>query len=269
MKRKLAYILALCIITSVCIGMVFATNDAYNTPTIVESELTVEDKALQTQIAMYSDTKVDFRYNKQEKLLDETYEIYFSKFNSEYNPTQLTYTNDSGDEFNYKIETGKLVNVVFNSNIVKKTDDSIDINTAHKLALKYFPKDLEINQYTKNIYEEDEDGYVFWYTRYIGKYQTTDAFRIKMSFEGKPIYITYATKLTDAINLSTNKKVSFDEEFITSKIKNFEKENNIENADYDNAIVLTKDGKFYVSIYYETVTDSGAESCFTTDIPLE
>lgn len=265
MKKTLSIILTLFLLFALtgCNG----TAADNSSPKEILQPLTEEDKALQAEIAKHSNTKVDFRYNRQEKLGDVTYNMSFLEIKSIGNG--VIYTNELGDEFKYDIDTGEIVNVVLDSNVVTKTESSIDIDTAHKIALEYFPKDKDINEYKQSIYTEDEDGYVIWYTRYIGKYQTTDAFRIKLSFEGKPIYITYATKLTNAMKLSTNKKLNFDEEFITSKIKNFEKEKNIENADYNNAIVLTKDGNFYVSVAYEIVTDSGTKSCFVTDIPLE
>lgn len=265
MKKTLSIILTLFLLFALtgCNG----TAADNSSPKEILQPLTEEDKALQAEIAKHSNTKVDFRYNRQEKLGDVTYNMSFLEIKSIGNG--VIYTNELGDEFKYDIDTGEIVNVVLDSNVVTKTESSIDIDTAHKIALEYFPKDKDINEYKQSIYKEDEDGYVIWYTRYIGKYQTTDAFRIKLSFEGKPIYITYATKLTNAIKLSTNKKLNFDEEFITSKIKNYEEGKGITNVDYDNAIVLTKDGNFYVSVAYEIVTDSGTKSCFVTDIPLE
>ena len=265
MKKTLSIILTLFLLFALtgCNG----TAADNSSPKEILQPLTEEDKALQAKIAEYSNTKVDFRYNRQEKLGDVTYNMSFLEIKSIGNG--VIYTNELGDEFKYDIDTGEIVNVVLDSNVVTKTESSIDIDTAHKIALEYFPKDKDIDEYKQSIYKEDEDGYVIWYTRYIGKYQTTDAFRIKLSFEGKPIYITYATKLSDAIKLYKNKNTNFDEEFITSKIKNYEEGKGITNVDYDNAIVLTKDGNFYVSVAYEIVTDSGTKSCFVTDIPLE
>ena len=260
MKRNLAYILALCIATSVCIGMVFAANGADNTSTIIESELTVEDKALQTQIAKYSNTKVDFRYNKQQKIQDETYDISFIKLNDETNPDKVVYANEHDDEFEYDIKTGKLYYATIGSNIVEKTTDSIDIKTANKIALDFFPNDCNINEY-KNYSRENENGYYFCYTRYIGQYLTTDSFSITIGFDGSVVHFKDSTDEFDGID------ISFDDDFIAAKVQEFLNEK--ENIEVVPDIILVSDGELCIYCSCEEKLSTGAVYEYITKISLE
>ena len=264
MKKKLAFIIAISIAVTVCIGVVFAANVADNgSPKEIIQPLTEEDKAVKAEIAKHSDTKIDFRYNRQETIGDKTFDVSFSEFNSISTLQGVIYTNDQGDEFEYNVQTGKPIHIVLKSNITTKSVDSIDIETAHKLALEYFPKDKRIEEYKQTIYLQTSDGYVFWYTKHIGKYTTADEFSIQIGFDGAIIYIS------DLTDVFADKKINFDEKFIDSKIENFAKETGAVNIDYDNAIVRIRENKVCVSVPYEIVTDGGAKSCFVTDIPLE
>lgn len=264
MKKKFAFIIALSLSVIVCIGVVFAANVADNgSLKEILQPLTEEDKALQAEIAKYSDTKVDFRYNKQEKVQDKIFDISFSEFNSFSKPRRAIYKNDLDDEFEYDIATGKLIHMTLNSNITKKTNDSIDIDSAQKLALTFFPKVRNIDDYERYICVETSSGYAFWYRKNIGKYAIDDEFRIEIGFDGAVIYIS------DLTEVFAGKSLDFDEKFLDSKIEAFAKENDAVNIDYEHATITLRDGKLCLRFAYEIVTDGGAKSGFITEIPLE
>ena len=260
MNRKFALIIALLLVVCVCAGVVFADH------LIVDESfknLSVEDQAVKTEIAKYSDTKIDFRKNMQKKILDETYDVSFVKVN-EYNSDKVVYTNDLGDEFEFDVKTGKLCEAVISSNRVSKNEDSIDIDTAHKIALELLPKDINIDEYTQYAYRETNKGYFFWYQRYIGKYRTTDSFSATIGFDGSVI------DLSDSTHEFSNKNMNFDEEYVTLKIDEFAKENGADSVDFDHATVLMSNGKVCVSVGYEYMNEEGVVTAsLVSDIPLE
>lgn len=258
MNRKLAIVVALFIAVSVCASVVFA-EQIINTEKTFEG-LPEEDKAVKTQIAKYSDTKIDFRKNMQEKLQDKTYDISFVELNDDTNPDKVVYANDLGDEFEYDIETGKLYYATVGSNIVEKTTDSIDIKTANKIALGFFPKDCNINEY-KNYSREKEDGYYFCYTRHIGQYMTTDAFSITIGFDGSVVHFKDSTDEFDGID------INFDDDFIDAKVQEFL--NGKENIQVVPDIILVSEGKLCMYCSCKEKLSAGDVYEYITKIPLE
>lgn len=263
MNKKIIMIIISIIAVSVCatVGIAYA-NDGI----ILEEKLqnlSEEDKAVKTEIAKYSDTEVDFRKNMQTKILDETYETSFVGLN-EYNTQKVVYTNENGDEFEYDVETGKLCEAVISSNRVSKSEDSIDIDTAHKIALKLLPEDVNIDEYTQYAYRQTSKGYFFWYIRYFGKYRSTDSFSATIGFDGSVV------DLSDSTHEFSDKNINFDEEYITLKIDEFVKENGADSVDFDHATVLMSNGKVCVSVGYEYINEEGiVTASLVSDIPLE
>lgn len=261
MNRKFALIIALLLAICVCASVVFADHLIVDNKSF--ENLSAEDKAVKTEISKYSDTKIDFKKNMQKKIQDETYDISFIKVN-EYNSDKVIYENDLGDEFEFDVKTGKLCEAVINSNRVSKSEDSIDIDTAHKIALELLPKDVNIDEYVQYAYRQTSKGYFFWYIRYIGKYRTTDSFSATIGFDGSVI------DLSDSTHEFSDKNMNFDEEYVTLKIDEFVKENGADSVDFDHATVLMSDGKVCVSVGYEYINEEGVVTAsLVSDIPLE
>ena len=226
-----------------------------------EEQLSEKDKELKAEIAKYSDTTVDFRYNKNVTIQGNSYDIVFEQFSTKENPKKIIYKNDLGDTFGYDIKTGKLCDITLESNIVEKTSDSIDIETAQKIALEYFPDDCNVNEYTVTESTEVENGYAIWYTRYIGKYMTTDAFRTQIGFDGSIIHINDSTDVFDGKNLD------FDEDFITAKVEEYV--NAHEGVKIGNTIILVDNGRVCIDCVCEYLYDDVSISKHHTNIPLE
>lgn len=234
MKRKAMIIIAIVIAVFLCTGIVLAKTMK---PDLAYKDLSDEDIVLKTKIAEISDTKVDFRHNKQEEVQGKKYDISFSEFNSNESAVrQVVYKNDLNDEFKYNIKTGKLYEFDIDSIVVEKTEDSIDIDTAHKIALEYLPKNCNIDEYTQRAYKETESGYFFWYERYIGKYSTMDSFSIVVGFDGLVVSYKDATEDIDW------KKIDIDEKHINAKIKEYADKHGISQIQGD-----------YVCLYKEKV----------------
>ena len=260
MNRKFALIIALFLAVCVCVSVVFADQLVVDNKTF--ANLSAEDKAVKTEIAKYSDTKIDFRKNMQKKIQDETYDISFIKVN-EYNSDKVIYENDLGDEFEFDVKTGKLCEAVINSNRVSKSEDSIDIDTAHKIALKLLPEDVNIDEYTQYAYRQTSKGYFFWYQRYIGKYRTTDSFSATIGFDGSLV------DLSDSTHEFVGKNIDFDEEYITSKIDEYFKNYEKISIDYDNATVMINEGEICVNVGYDDINEVGiVTDCIVEYVPL-
>ena len=219
MKRRMVIFIAVFIAICLCTGVVVAKTIYLD---FSQQDLTEQDIELKTQIAKISDTKVDFRHYKQETFENKKYDISFKEFNSEDSAVRkVVYTNDLGDEFKYDIETGNLVEADIDSNIVVKTADSIDIDTAHKIMLEHLPKDCDINKYTCSTYKEKDNGYRFSYTRYIGKYFTSESFNMTIAYNGAII------DFWDSTNSINWKNLEIDEEYIDTKIQEYARQNGI------------------------------------------
>ena len=223
--------------------------------------LTDDDKKVKAKIAEYSDTVVDFRQKKQENIQGKNYDISFVKFNSNEDPNKIIYENSLGDSFEYDIETGKLCNITLESNVVEKTVDSIDIDAAHKIALEYFPKDCNINEYTNDMSRECDDGYIFYYTRYVGKYMTTDAFRIVIGFDGSIVDIN------DATDVFEGKNINFDESYVDEKIAEYTQGK--DDLELGMVVILQNEGKICADCSFEQSLSNGAVSAYRLTIPLE
>lgn len=262
MNKKIIAVIIGVIIVSICatVGIVYANNIRISEEQI--ENLTEEDKVVKTEIAKYSDTKMDFRKNMQEEISGKKHDIHFVEVN-EYNTKKVVYKNDLEDEFEYNIETGKLCEAVIYSNVVKKTDDSINIDEAHKIAMKLLPKDVNLNEYTQYAYRETNKGYFFWYIRYFGKYRSTDSFSATIGFDGSVV------SLSDSTHIFNGKNIDFDEKYITAKIDEFAKENGAVNVKYDYATVLIDHGKICVDISYDIEQEDGSVGWYGTPIELE
>lgn len=249
MKKKIFIIISILIVMCLCAGVVVAKTINLN---FSQKDLTEQDKELKTKIAEISDTRVDFRHNKQETFENQTYDISFKKFNSENSEIrEIIYANDFGDEFKYEVETGKLCEARIISKVVEKNENSIDIETAHKIAVERFPKKSDISQYTQIASKEMEKGYFFWYKRYIGKYETVDGFSMTVGYDGA--IVTYHDT-TDSIDWD---KLDIDEKYIDTKIQEFATQKGITKIKGDyvcmyqgKVCILCSYGDEYTSVTY-------------------
>ena len=262
MNKKIIAIIAGIIVVSICATFGIAHANDSIIPEGNLQNLSEEDKAVKLEIAKYSNTKVDFRKNMQTKILDKTYETSFVGIN-EYNNQKVVYTNKAGDEFEYNIETGKMCEATIYSNVVKNTNDSIDIDEAYKIAMKLLPDKVDLDEYTQYAYRETNKGYFFWYIRYFGKYSSTDSFSATIGFDGSIV------SLSDSTHIFNGRDIGFDENYITAKIDEFAKEEGAVNIRYDYATVLMDRGKLCVDIVYDIEhTDGTFERC-STPVELE
>lgn len=253
MKKRTIVIISILLAVCLCTGVVCAKVIKFNNSF---ANLSEEDKELKTKIAEISDTKVDFRHNKQETFENQTYDISFKEFNSEESAVrEIIYTNDLGDEFKYDIKTGKLCEARIISKVVEKNDNSIDVETAYKIAAGYFPKNIDVSQYTQIASKEMEKGYFFWYRRYIGKYETIDGFSMTVGYDGTIVTYHDATYCIDW------DKLDIDEEYIDSKIQEYASQNGI--TEITGEYVSLYHGKLCVECKY------GDKYTSFTTIPLE
>lgn len=203
-----------------------------------EESLSAEDKAVKEEISKYSNTKVDFRHNTQEIIKGKSFDITFSEI--DYLPSYkgVIYINGLGDEFVYNTDNGKLRYAIMESVIVEKTAESIDFETAKRIAAEYVAENCDISKYTMNQHKEIEGGYYFCYTRYIGGYPSNDRYSIQIGYDGVIVYIS------DFTDTFIGKELNYDKEFINAKIKEYSAEMEI---DWDSIIICISDGRVAAS----------------------
>lgn len=221
-------------------------------------ELSAEDKAVKAEIAKYIDTKVDFRYNRQEVIAGKTFNIAFSKVDSASNYQRVIYVNEFGDEFVYNTYDGKLRYAVMESVAIEKTTKSIDVEKAKNIAEKYVVTICDLSAYVLDQQKEIDTGYYFCYTRYIGGYPSTDRFSIQIGYDGAIIY------LSDFTDTFIGKDINYDKTFIDDKIN--KALSGIENAKISHATIVMNNEKVCVSFGYSIADEP---SGVVTTIPLE
>ena len=197
--------------------------------------LSAEDKAVKAEIAKYNKNAADFKHKKQEKIADIKYDLTFDRVGyaetDKENADRITYKTSDSDQFVYNANTGKLRFIGFDSNYteenIEKSEKSIDIATAEKIAYKYASQMCDISNYTLNKSEERFVGYTFQYSKFVDGYRTADNVCVDIGFGGDVLYVGIFTDTFDGIELKINK------DWISKKI-------NEALANYDNAEVQDK-----------------------------
>lgn len=215
-----------------------------------EDFISAEDKAVKSEISKYVETKVDFRLNRQEMINQKTFNLTFSEIE---NDEKVVYKNELEDVFKYDAKSGKLREVIINSVVTQKTNESIDENAAQKITIEYAKTKYETDAYKLYSCKETTKGYNYIYTRYIGGYPSSDKFSIKVGYDGNIVYVSDFTDTFDS------KELNYSKEFIDSKIKAYSDETKV---DWNSITICLYEGK--VAVKY-----TEAEQCAIAILPLE
>lgn len=215
-------------------------NDSENSKIVGSEEviLSAEDKAVKAEIAKYSNTNFDFRYARQENIKDKTFDLTFSEVEQVAGYKRILYKNDFGDEFVYNIDNGRLRYATIKSEVVEKTDGSINQAMALKIAEEYVGTQCDKEKYMLDQQKEIESGYYFCFTRYIGGYPSSDRYSIQVGYDKA---IVYFSDFTDTF---VGKDLNYTKEFIDSKIK---ENSDATKVDWDSVSICLNEGKVSVS----------------------
>lgn len=216
--------------------------------------LSEDDKAVKAEIAKYSETTIDFKNLKQENFEGKNYDLTFSKMGSTTEASvysNITYTDNKGDEFSYDLATGKLVMINLSSLKTEKTAESIDILSAETIAYEFASKNCSISDYALTSKEERENGYMFTYCKYIYGYQTNDRVKVLVGFDGAIIWTAIRVYPID------NDEVNVNEFWFESKINEIEEKH--QNIDIEKAWIERnrQDRKIYFNVQYKTSDTNG------------
>ena len=167
---------------------------------VASLELSNKDELVKAEISNHIDTAIEFRYSKQEKIQSREFNLSFSGVEEFQQKKELiSYKNEFEDEFLYKADTGKLFLARINSNIVQKTEKSIDLNIAQKTAEEYVIKNYADNEMILSQFQEVGEGYFFEYSKFLFEYKTNATFEIIVSFDGDIVYIRDSADLLDNV----------------------------------------------------------------------
>ena len=218
--------------------------------TEINSNLSADDISLKKSISAVSDTKVDFRVNKQVELLGNTYQPTFSKLGDYDSNTQgsIIYKDNANNEFRFELATGRMVAFYLPSEtIFEKSDSSITAYQAEKIAKDYYGNNY--NGYTFSECKEESGGYTFYYNRYYLGYKTDDSVIIRVGFNGKINRLITSTNSYDNINIKISEnKVAAEKQKIIEKYKN---------AEIQECRLKNYKNKVYMEIQYKYTTENG------------
>lgn len=215
-----------------------ALNEQVSNEVVNSEVLLIEDKIVKSEISKYSNTTVDFRYNKQETIQGKEFNLTFEKIDSLNDYKRTIYTNDSCDEFVYNTDNGKLRYAVIESAVTEKVAESIDKAAAKKKAEEYVFAKCNISDYTIDQEKETDKGYYFCFTRYIATYPSNDRYSVQIGYDGSIVYISDFTDTFDG------KNINYDKAFIDAKIKEHSDETKV---DWSSVTVRLEEGKVAVS----------------------
>ena len=175
---------------------------------IEETEtLSAEDKALKAEIAKISDTKVDFRVNKIQKLENENYNLTYKEIDpifTEKGEEKLVYTGKTNDgydvSFKYNVTDGKLFLAEFDLPETEKSSYSLSISEAEKIARKYAAKYCDLSSYELFSSKEIGGKYMFAYSKKISGYETDDEIILQINFNGELIFLRDNTGIFEDVN---------------------------------------------------------------------
>lgn len=227
-----------------------AVNTSEIQKTEIDSNLSADDISLKKSISAVSDTKVDFRVNKQVELFGNTYKPTFSKLGDYDSNTHgsIIYKDNANNEFRFDLATGRLsAFYLLSETAFNKSDSSITASQAEKVAKDYYGNNY--NGYTFSECKEESGGYTFYYNKYYLGYKTDDSVIIRVGFNGKINRLITSANSYGNLNIKiSDNKVEDEKQKITEKYKNVEiQECRLKN--YKN--------KVYMEIQYKYTAENG------------
>lgn len=237
------------------------TSEQNTTVETLPEVLSAEDKSVKAEIAKYSDTTVDFRNNKQEKIGKKDYDISFARVDS--SNDYVVYSDQAYNEFKYNIKSGKLYSANILSAVTEKGIDSIDIDAAQKIAYGYASSKCNIDEYTLDLSKETDKEYEFSYRRYICGYKTADVLAVDVSFAGDIIYIIDNTDLFKNIEIQ---KININENWVNTKIDEWFSENGEDGTELKEDSVIITVTNNQPQLMFKVISGHAVGMCY---IPIE
>ncbi len=229
--------------------------------------LSAEDKALKAEIAKISDTKVDFRANKNQKFIDKEYKLKYAGLGARIGGTllentessRITYALDNENYFVYDVNSGNLVTASIKSNAMNKTDGSITESQAENVAKKYLTGNFNAEEYTlDSIYCNEQFGYFIYYSKHICGYKTSDGITFRVDFDGNIFFINVSTGMFDEFDIESIDETKLLEALEAKIGKDME-------YTIDNQRIVVEDGKVMMEYGVSPANSRG----FICLIPIE
>ena len=178
---------------------------------IEETEtLSAEDKALKAEIAKISDTKIDFRAEKEQVFSDNNYALTFKEINTQFTDKgeeKLDYIGKTKEGYDikctYNLKDGKLFTARWSLPKTEKQAASISMDKAENIARKYAAEYCDLNVYSLSYAKERTNEYAFVFTKFIDGYETADQVDVKVDFYGNLIYLRNNTGVFDEFDIES------------------------------------------------------------------
>ncbi|MBQ8204074.1 MAG: hypothetical protein IJZ75_07335 [Clostridia bacterium] len=222
---------------------------------IEETEtLSAEDKALKAEIAKISDTKIDFRAQRQDKIGAKTYTSTYKELVDGKYPRiiyESKLENGKNAIFEYSVNSGNLT-MAFTPTRVSKTENSITLEEAQKIATNIAKQYCDTSVYKLSKAKESYMFYEFAFARYISGYETAEGVYINIDFNGDLYLLTIGT------NIFEDKDFTVDEAKLTAALEKYLAEATPDYTSYEieRQRISVSNGKPVIE-YYLTIKSEG------------
>lgn len=208
-----------------------------------------EDKSVKEEITKYVDADKKLKYNMQETVNGKVFNLNFSKIDNTLKGQETAIYNDnSGNEFEFDLKTGKLYIARMNSLITAKNAQSIDSAAAQTVAENYIATKCDMQNYTLESFKEVQKGYYSYiYTKYIAGYPSSEKFSVGVGYDGSIVYARDSSYVFEGKNTDITK------DYVDSKIKEKTNENDV---DWD-SVTVTLDGNGKLAVKYTVPSING------------
>ena len=180
--------------------------------------LSAEDKALKAEIAKISDTKVDFRTQRQDKIGAKTYNATYKELVDGKYPRiiyESKLENGETATFEYSVNSGNLTRAYVPTGINSKSEKSVTFEEAQKMATAIASQYCDTSVYKIAKANEWSMFYEFTFARFISGYETSEGIYMLLDFDGNVNIMTVGT------NIFKDKDFTVDETKMTAALEKY------------------------------------------------
>ncbi len=241
-------------------------NSTISTESGVIEVLSAEDKALKAEIAKISDTKIDFRTQRQDKIGAKTYNATYKELVDGKYPRiiyESKLENGKTAVFEYSVNSGNLT-MAFTPTRVSKTENSITFEEAQKIATNIAKQYCDTSIYKLSKANELYMFYEFAFTKYISGYETSEGVYVNIDFNGDLYLLTIGT------NIFKDKDFTVDETKMTAALEKYLNETYKSYTSYEitRQRISVSEGKPIME-YYLKINSGTSGTTEIVTIPIE
>ena len=229
--------------------------------------LSAEDKALKAEIAKISDTKIDFRTQRQDKIGAKTYNATYKALVDGKYPRiiyESKLENGKTAVFEYSVNSGNLTRAYVPTGINSKSEKSVTFEEAQKMATAIASQYCDTSVYKIAKANEWSMFYEFTFARFISGYETSEGIYMLLDFDGNVNIMTVGT------NVFENRDFTIDEAKMTAALEKYLNETYKSYTSYEitRQRISVSEGKPIME-YYLKINSGTSGTTEIATIPIE